>query len=187
MDARQVFLADLSVGRIGRDVAMLLGATLIGKFALAALSRSDQAPAERRPFYMYIDEFPMFATASIDTILSESRKYALSLTMAMQYLEQLDTKLLGAVIGNVGNIAVFRVGAKDAAILEREFIPIFNRDDLISIPYHHFYMRMMIDNKPARPFSAKLLPPGPLRSQPERVAPALDKAAARGSGDAPWV
>jgi len=157
MDKGQVFIADLSVGRLGRDVAMLLGATLIGKFALAALSRSDQAPDDRRDFYFYIDEFPMFATASIETILSEARKYRLALIMAMQYLDQLDTKLLGAVLGNVGNLVTFRVGAKDAPFLAREFASVFSSDDLMNLPHYHVYVRMMIDGKPAKPFSAKVL------------------------------
>ena len=157
MDKGQVFIADLSVGRLGRDVAMLLGATLIGKFALAALSRSDQAPDDRRDFYFYIDEFPMFATASIETILSEARKYLLALIMAMQYLDQLDTKLLGAVLGNVGNLVTFRVGAKDAPFLAREFASVFSSDDLMNLPHYHVYVRMMIDGKPAKPFSAKVL------------------------------
>lgn len=157
IDKGQVFIANLSVGKLGRDVAMLLGATLIGKFALAALSRSDQAPDERRDFYFYVDEFPMFATASIETILSEARKYRLNLILAMQYLDQLDTRLLGAVLGNVGNLVVFRVGAKDAAILAREFAPVFSADDLISLPHYHVYVRMMIDGKPAKPFSARVL------------------------------
>jgi hypothetical protein len=103
MDSGKILVADLSVGRIGRDAAQLLGATLVAKFALAALSRTDQAPEKRRDFYLYIDEFPMFATASIDIILSEVRKYRLSLVLAMQYLDQLDSKLLGSVFGNVGN------------------------------------------------------------------------------------
>lgn len=157
MDNGQIFIANLSVGKLGRDVAMLLGATLIGKFGLAAMSRGDLAPEKRRDFYCYIDEFPMFATVSIDTILSEARKYRLNLILAMQYLDQLDTKLLGAVLGNIGNHIVFRVGAKDAAILERELIPQFNREDLICLPYYHAYIRMMIDNKPAKPFSARIL------------------------------
>ena len=159
MDKGQVFIADLSVGRLGRDVAMLLGATLIGKFALAALSRSDQAPDDRRDFYFYIDEFPMFATASIETILSEARKYRLALIMAMQYLDQLDTKLLGAVLGNVGNLVTFRVGAKDAPFLAREFAPVFSSDDLMNLPHYHIYVRMTIDGKPAKPFSARVLDP----------------------------
>jgi hypothetical protein len=157
MDEGKIFIADLSVGRIGRDTAMLIGAALIGKFALAALSRSDQAPDDRRFYAMYVDEFPMFATSSVDVILSESRKYNLSLTIAMHYLDQLDTKLLGAVLGNVGNLIVFRVGAKDASVLERELLPVFSAEDLISLPYYHAYIRMMIDGKPAKPFSAKIL------------------------------
>jgi len=121
------------------------------------LSRSDQRPDERRDFYLYIDEFPMFATASIDTILSESRKYRLALVLAMQYLEQLDTKLQGAVLGNVGNLIVFRVGAKDATLLGREFAPTFSTEDLLNLPYYHVYIRMMLDGKPTRPFSARIL------------------------------
>lgn len=99
----------------------------------------------------------MFATASIGTILSEARKYRLNLILAMQYLDQLDTELLGAVFGNVGNVITFRVGAKDAAMLAREFAPYFSSDDLINLPHYHVYVRMMIDGKPARPFSARAL------------------------------
>ncbi|MDO8496817.1 MAG: type IV secretion system DNA-binding domain-containing protein [bacterium] len=165
MDNSQIFIADLSVGRIGRDISMLLGATLIGKFALAALSRSDQRPDKRRDFYCYVDEFPMFTTASIDIILSEARKYGLALILAMQYLDQLDTQLLGAVLGNVGNLVVFRVGAQDAAVLGRELAPVFSGEDLMDLPYYHAYIRMMIDGKPAKPFSARLLEvPSPPKS-----------------------
>jgi hypothetical protein len=106
---------------------------------------------------MYVDEFPMFATASIDMILSEARKYRMSMVLAMQFLDQLDSKLLGAVLGNVGNLVVFRVGAKDAPILEREFTPVFSRDDLVSLPHYRAYVRMVIDGKPTKPFSARLL------------------------------
>jgi hypothetical protein len=136
---------------------MLIGATLVGKFALAALSRSDLQPDKRSDFYLYVDEFPMFVTSSVDVILSETRKYGLALTVAMQYLDQLDTKLLGAVLGNVGNLIVFRVGAKDAFVIERELAPVFSAEDIISLPYYHAYIRMMIDGKPAKPFSAKIL------------------------------
>ena len=101
----------------------------------------------------------MFATASIETILSEARKYGLCLTLAMQYLDQLDARLLGAVLGNVGNLITFRVGAKDAGMLAREFASVFSADDLMNLPHYHIYVRMMIDGKPARPFSAKVLDP----------------------------
>jgi hypothetical protein len=159
-DEGKAFIADLSVGRIGRDVAMLLGATLVGKFALAVLSWTDQAPDQRRDFYCYIDEFPMFATESVDTMLSEARKYRLNLILAMQYLEQLDARILGSVLGNVGNLVVFRVGAKDATMLAREFVPKFLPEDLVTLPYYHAHIRMMIDSKPAKPFSARMLGAG---------------------------
>lgn len=159
MDRERVFIANLSVGKLGRDVSMLLGAMLLGKFALAALSRSDQSPDRRRLFHLYVDEMPMFATASIETILSEVRKYGLALTMAMQFCEQLEPRLLGAVFGNVGNVIAFRVGAKDAGILTREFAPVFSAEDLMNLPHHHIYVRMMLDGRPAKPFSAKVLDP----------------------------
>ena len=159
MDGGQVFIANLSVGRIGRDIAKLLGATLVGKFGLAALSRSDQTPSDRRDFYFYVDELPLFATASIETILSETRKYGFAMTAGMQYLDSVDSKLLGALLGNVGNLVVFRVGAKDAGVLEREFAPVFSREDLLGLPYHHIYVRMMIDGMPSKPFSATVLDP----------------------------
>jgi hypothetical protein len=159
MDKGRVFIASLSVGKLGRDATMLLGATLIGKFALAALSRSDLEPDARRDFYLYVDEFAMFTTTSIETILSEARKYRLSLILAMQYLDQLSPKLLGSVLGNVGNLIAFRVGVRDAAILAREFSPVFSADDLANLPHHHIYVRMIIDGKPAKPFSARVLSP----------------------------
>jgi hypothetical protein len=158
MDGGQAFIADLSVGRIGRDVAVLLGATLIGKFALAALSRTDQAPDARLDFYCYIDEFGLFASAgnSVDTMLSEARKYRLNLVLAMQYLEQVDQQVLASLLGNVGNLVVFRVGARDAKVLGQEMEPKFKAEDLVSIPYHKAYVRMMIDGAPARAFSARM-------------------------------
>ena len=159
MDEGKILIVNLSVGRLGRDVARLLGASLMGKLALAALSRADQKPEDRRDFYTYVDEFPMFATSSIDTILSESRKYRLNLIVAMQYLEQLESKFVAATLGNVGNLVVFRVGVKDAAVLERELSPSFSREDLVNVPYHHAFIRMMIDNVPKKPFSARILKP----------------------------
>jgi hypothetical protein len=159
MDNGHVLIANLSVGTIGRDMARLLGATLIGKFGLAALSRANVPPDERRDFYCYVDEFPLFATASIDTILSEARKYRLNLILAMQYLEQLDARLLGSVFGNVGNLIAFRVGARDAAVVAREFEPHFSADDLVSLPHYHAYVRMTVDGAPAKPFSARMSQP----------------------------
>lgn len=157
MDEGKVLIVNLSVGRLGRDVSRLLGASLLGKLALAALSRADQPANERRDFYAYVDEFPLFATSSVDTILSEARKYGLALVVALQYLDALEPKLVAAILGNVGNLLVFRVGVKDAVVLEKELTPAFSRDDLVNVPHHHMYVRLMIDHKPARPFSGRLV------------------------------
>ena len=99
----------------------------------------------------------MFVTDSIETILSESRKYALCLTASIQFLEQLPAQLRAAVLGNIGNLVIFRVGAQDAGILARELAPVFTAENLLELPYYHVYIRMMIDGKPAKPFSAKIL------------------------------
>ena len=159
MDEGGILIADLSVGKLGRDASMLLGAMLVGKFGLAALSRADTPIQERRDFYLYVDEFPSFATSSFSTILAEARKYRLALIVAMQYFDQLDPKLTGALLGNVGNLIVFRVGVKDAAMVAKELFPVFEPEDLVTLPYYRAYAKLVIDGKPARPFSAKTLPP----------------------------
>jgi DNA helicase HerA-like ATPase len=167
MDAGGVLVADLSVGKLGRDASTLLGAMLVGKFGLAALSRADIPIAARQDFQLYVDEFPSFATSSFATILAEARKYRLSLTVAMQYFDQLDAKLAGALFGNVGSLITFRVGVKDATILEREFRPTFNQDDLIALPYYRAYVKLVIDGKPARPFSARVVAPEVAAGSPD--------------------
>lgn len=158
MDSGGILIADLSVGKIGRDAATLLGALLIGKIGLAALSRADTAIENRRDFQLYIDEFPIFATSAFETILSEARKYHLALILAMQYFEQLDEELMAAILGNVGSVVSFRVGVRDAAILEREFHPAFDRNDLVALPHYRMYVKLAINGMPARPFSARVLP-----------------------------
>ena len=157
MDTAGILIADLSVGRLGRDASTLLGALLVGKFGLAALSRADTPIGERRDFYLYVDEFPSFATSNFATILAEARKYRLSLVVAMQYFDQLDLKLAGALLGNVGNLIVFRVGVKDAAMLAKELFPVFNAEDLVSQPYYRACVRLVINGMPARPFSARVV------------------------------
>jgi hypothetical protein len=134
---------------------------------LAALSRADIPIAARQDFQLYVDEFPSFATSSFATILAEARKYRLSLTVAMQYFDQLDAKLAGALFGNVGSLITFRVGVKDATILEREFRPTFNQDDLIALPYYRAYVKLVIDGKPARPFSARVVAPEVAAGSPD--------------------
>ena len=125
MDDEKILILDLSKGRIGEDNSRLLGALLITKIQLAAMSRVDIPEAERRDFYLYVDEFQNFATESFANILSEARKYRLCLIIGHQYITQMEEEVRDAVFGNVGTMAVFRVGAEDAEFLEKEFSPEF--------------------------------------------------------------
>lgn len=121
MDDGQLFIANLSKGLLGEGHANLLGSLLVSSFQLAAQSRADTSESERQPFYLYADEFQNFATDSFSTILSEARKYRLSLTIVHQYLDQLPPSLRSSVLGNTGSTIAFRVGGEDAAALAREF------------------------------------------------------------------
>ena len=163
MDNQKILLANLSKGRVGEDNSALLGAMLITKIQLAAMSRVDIPERDRKDFYLYVDEFQNFATDSFATILSEARKYRLNLTMAHQYIGQLvddrNTKVRDAVFGNVGTMIIFRVGSSDAEFLEIEFDPIFTMNDLINLPKFHIYTKLMIDGVTSNPFSATTLPP----------------------------
>lgn len=159
MDSGKILLMNLAKGRIGEDNASLLGAMMITKLQLAAMSRVDTPEAERRDFYLYVDEFQNFATESFATILSEARKYRLNLVIAHQYIEQLDETVRAAVFGNVGTIVVFRVGAADAEFLVKEFEPVFTETDLVNLTKYDVYLRLMIDGVASDPFSATTLPP----------------------------
>ncbi|HOB89733.1 MAG TPA: type IV secretory system conjugative DNA transfer family protein, partial [Candidatus Colwellbacteria bacterium] len=132
---------------------------LITKLQQAAMSRADVPEAERRDFFLYIDEFQNFSTDSFAVVLSEARKYRLSLILAHQYLEQLTDLVKAAIIGNVGTMIVFRVGAEDAEFLEKEFLPEFEDKDLVNLSNWHAYIKMIIDGAPSRPFSIQNLPP----------------------------
>jgi len=163
MDEKKILIVNLSKGKIGEDNSALLGAMIITRLQLAAMSRVD-VPEDKRPdIFLYVDEFQNFATDSFANILSEARKYHLSLTLAHQYINQLvhgdNTKVRDAVFGNVGTIIVFRVGAQDAEFLEKEFEPEFTMNDLVNLPKYHIYIRLMIDGVASRPFSAETLPP----------------------------
>ncbi|MBI4054319.1 MAG: type IV secretion system DNA-binding domain-containing protein [Candidatus Doudnabacteria bacterium] len=164
MDNQKIFLINLSKGRVGEDNSSLLGAMLITKLQLAAMSRVDIPESDRKDFYLYVDEFQNFATESFATILSEARKYRLNLIMAHQYIGQLvtdqkNTMMRDAVFGNVGSMVVFRVGSADAEFLEIEFDPVFTMNDLINLPKYHVYVKLMIDGVTSNPFSASTLPP----------------------------
>lgn len=159
MDEGKILILDLSKGRIGEDNSRLLGALLITKIQLAAMSRVDIPEAERRDFYLYVDEFQNFATESFASILSEARKYRLNLIVGHQYITQMDEIVRDAVFGNVGTMAVFRVGAEDAEFLEREFSPEFTAEDLVNLSKYNIYLKLMIDGVASHPFSAGTLPP----------------------------
>ncbi|MBU3901026.1 type IV secretion system DNA-binding domain-containing protein, partial [Patescibacteria group bacterium] len=163
MDESKILIMNLSKGLIGEDASALLGAMMITKLQLAVMSRVDTPESERRDFYLYVDEFQNFATDSFANILSEARKYRLSITLAHQYIGQLitdsSTRVKDAVFGNVGTMIVFRVGAEDAEFLEKEFSPEFMMNDLVGLGFAQIYLKLMIDGFSSRPFSATTLPP----------------------------
>lgn len=159
MDTGKILLLNLAKGRVGEDNGALLGAMMVTKLQLAAMSRVDVPENERRDFYFYVDEFQNYATESFAGILSEARKYRLNLTVAHQYLAQLDELVRSAVFGNIGTLVCFRVGAEDAEVLEREFSPVFSESDLNSLPQFHIYLKLSIDGTTSDPFSAVTLPP----------------------------
>jgi type IV secretory pathway TraG/TraD family ATPase VirD4 len=154
MDEGKVLLVDLSKGKIGEDASNLLGAMLLTRIELAALGRADVPEEQRRDFYVYIDEFYNFTTASFANILAEARKYRLNLILAHQYIEQIDEELRAAIFGNVGTIVSFRLGARDAWYLAKEFFPIFSQADLINLPPYHIFLKLMIEGVSQLPFSA---------------------------------
>lgn len=159
MDEGKILIMNLSKGHIGEDSSALLGAMMITKVQLAAMSRVDTPEEERRDFYLYVDEFQNFATESFAGILSEARKYRLNLILAHQFMAQLDETVLNAVLGNVGTIVSFRVGALDTEILEKEFEPTFYANDLVNLDKYNIYLKLMIDGVATRPFSAQTLLP----------------------------
>src|SRR3989339_72442 len=163
MDSRKILLMNLSKGRIGEENSALLGAMMITKIQLAAMSRVDVPEEERKDFYLYVDEFQNFSTESFANILSEARKYHLNLIIAHQYIGQLvtdtSTRVRDAVFGNVGTLCVFRVGAEDAEFLEKEFEPVFVIQDLVNLPNRQIYIKLMIDGIAGNAFSASTLPP----------------------------
>lgn len=158
MDNRKILLLDLSKGKVGEDNSALLGAMIITKLQLAALSRVDIPERERQDFYLYVDEFQNFVTDSFATILSEARKYRLNLTMGHQYIGQLvpegNPKVRDAVFGNVGSMVVFRVGAADAEFLETEFEPSFTPTDIVNLPKWNIILKLMINGVASDPFTA---------------------------------
>lgn len=158
MDNRKIFIVNLSKGRIGENNAALIGALLITKIYLAAMSRAELDPEELKivpPFYLYVDEFQSFANESFADILSEARKYKLCLTVAHQFIAQMTEEVRAAVFGNVGTMIAFRVGAEDGTALEKEFAPVFTTDDFVSLGFAQVYLKLMIKGAASAPFSAR--------------------------------
>ncbi len=174
MDEGKILIINLSKGKVGEANANLLGAMIITKIYLAAMSRADvhESDLEKLPFfYLFVDEFQNFANESFADILSEARKYKLALTIAHQYIEQMTEEVRAAVFGNVGSMIVFRVGAFDAEFLEKEFAPFFTQEDLVSLGFAQIYLKLMIDGVSSKPFSATTLPPvaKPLTNPKEEI------------------
>lgn len=165
MDQKKILIMDLSKGKVGEDNSALLGAMLVTKIQLAAMSRTDVPEDQRQDFYLYVDEFQNFATESFATILSEARKYHLNLIVGHQYIGQLvfdrNTKVRDAIFGNVGTMVVFRIGAEDAEFLVKEFEPIFTEIDLVNLPKYNIVLKLMINGVASDPFSAVTLGPNP--------------------------
>lgn len=159
MDRRRIFIANLSKGELGEDKANFLGSLLVSAFQMASLSRADLPEESREDFFLTLDEFQNFSTEAFAGVLSEARKYRLSLTLAHQYVDQLDDGIRNAVFGNAGTMIAFRVGNRDAELLAREFAPVFAASDLSSLGKYRIYLRLMIDGVASRPFSAIALPP----------------------------
>lgn len=164
MDEKKIVIINLSKGRVGESNANLIGSMLITKIYLAAMSRADKNAEELKKlpnFYLHVDEFQSFANKSFADILSEARKYKLNLTIAHQYIEQMEEEVRDAVFGNVGTMVTFRVGAFDAEVLEKEFAPTFMAEDLVNLGLRQIYLKLMIDDISSPPFSATTLPPIP--------------------------
>lgn len=159
MDQGKILLVNLSKGRIGDDESALLGSFLTTALQLAAMSRADIPESQRRDFYLYVDEFQNFATQSFATIFSEARKYRLALTVANQYLAQLDEATLHALFGNVSTLACFQVGAKDAELLAEQLGGDVTPQDLLRLPHFRAVIQLLIAGMPSRPFSMQTLPP----------------------------
>jgi hypothetical protein len=162
MDEGKILIVNLARGQVGEDTASLLGALLITTVALAAFSRAEVYETERRPFFVYLDEFQSFTTRSLATMTAELRKYAIGVVASHQYLTQVEPPVIDAVLGNAGTIIAFRLGPPDAKALSGLFDPKFQATDLVNLPNHQIYLRLMIDGAPSQPFSAVTMRPSDL-------------------------
>lgn len=157
MDDGQLLIVNLSKGRLGADTTNVLGGLIVASVVNAAFSRQSQPEHKRRPFMLHIDEFHAFTTASVADMLPETRKYGLGLTLVHQHIAQVDPTVFAAILGNVGSLMVFRVGASDAPVFVRQLERV-TPTDVINLPNHRAYMRLMLDGQRTRVFSVETLP-----------------------------
>jgi type IV secretory pathway TraG/TraD family ATPase VirD4 len=165
MDEGKILIVNLARGRLGEDSANLLGALLVTTLGLAAFSRADVEERQRPDYHVIIDEFQSFTTLSVANMVSELRKFHVALVLAHQHLYQLEPEVRHAVLGNVGTLVSFRLGPEDAQVIAREFEPVFAPLDLVNLPNHDIYLKLMIDGTPSKPFSATTLHPRNLGGQ----------------------
>jgi hypothetical protein len=158
MDKKHILIVNLSKGHLGEPGTAFLGSLLVTQFHAASLQRAKQPQSSRTPFYLYIDEMHSFITLSFTDILSESRKYGLSLFLTHQHTSQLSEEIRSAILGNAGTVITFRIGSEDAELFEKELYPIFTREDVITLPAYHIYLKLLIDGTQSQPFSAVTLP-----------------------------
>lgn len=158
MDSKKIFIANLSKGILGEEGTKLLGSLLVSQFQIASLSRATKPISSRTPFYLYIDEMHSFITKSLTDILSESRKYGLSLFLTHQFVNQLPEDIQKSIIGNIGTLICFRIGNADAVVMAKEFFPVFVETDLTNLPQYHIYLKILIDGTVSKPFSGITLP-----------------------------
>ena len=154
MDQKKILLVNLSKGFVGEDVAHILGALLVSSISSAAFSRVDTEEDKRVPIMVYMDEFHNFTTLSLVNMFSELRKFKVGMTLAHQYMHQLDDEIRHAILGNAGTLISFRVGTEDAQVLTQEMFPVFGLEDFINLPNRFIYLKLMIDGTPSQPFSA---------------------------------
>ncbi|MBN2304910.1 MAG: type IV secretion system DNA-binding domain-containing protein, partial [Anaerolineae bacterium] len=172
MDKKRILLVNLSKGKIGPESAQFLGLLLVQRLLLTALSRADVSVDQRPDFFLYVDEFQNFATEMFATVLSEGRKYGVAVTVANQYLTQLDHTIREAIFGNVGSIISFRLGTQDAGILAPEMFPVFGPDDLLNLPKFTACVKLLVDGVAARPFTMRTVAdtraPNPVQAEAMR-------------------
>ncbi|MCL4382457.1 MAG: DUF87 domain-containing protein [Patescibacteria group bacterium] len=180
MDEGKIILVNLAKGKIGEENTSFLGTIIVPKILMAAMSRTDVSEEKRRDFYLYVDEFQNFATPDFATMLSEARKYHLAITVANQFIGQMEEEVKNAVFGNVGTLIAFRVGVTDANFIQHEFQPVFNEADLINVDRYNAYIRTIVNMEAVPPFSVDMTKDlaAEEKAKNDKVAEAIKKLSA---------